>query len=90
VEAPHITRQVQRLAQAGYAERPTPATAGSSSPGSPYPASRQADPPNRYEIHAWCPGLSAPGDLHQLTIPFHRMVDEFLTYTAEYCFAQPG
>ncbi len=84
MEAPHITRQVQRLAQAGYAERPDTgdrrvqltrlALSGKPPSGSAKSARNTCKVP-------WPIG---PDDLHQLTIPFHRMVDEFLTYTAEY------
>ncbi len=92
VEAPHITRQVQRLARAGYAER-----AGD-------PADRRAQlirltPAGRAAARrlrqAGRQGMQAAlahwpsADLHQLTTLFHRMVDDFLAYAADHEHGQP-
>ena len=93
VEAPHITRQVQRLAQAGYAER------------APDPADRRAQlirltPAGRAAAgrirKTGTNGMQAalahwsPDELHQLTTLFHRMVDDFLAYATEHERGQPA
>jgi len=92
VEAPHITRQVQRLARAGYAER-----AGD-------PADRRAQlirltPAGRAAARrlrqAGRQGMQAalehwsPDTLHQFATLFNRMVDDFLAYDAEQAPGQP-
>jgi DNA-binding MarR family transcriptional regulator len=93
VEAPHITRQVQRLAQAGYAERaPDPDDRRAQlirlTPSGKQAARRIRQTGRKYMQAAlahW-----APEDLHQLTTLFHRMVDDFITYAAEHERGQPG
>jgi DNA-binding MarR family transcriptional regulator len=85
VEAPHVTRQVQRLQQAGYADR------------APDPDDRRAQliqltPAGRAAAdrirQAGETGMQAalahwpPAELHQLATLLHRMVDDFLAYAA--------
>ena len=93
VEAPHITRQVQRLAQAGYAERaPDPNDRRAQlirlTPAGKAAARRIRDTGRK--------GMQAalahwpPDDLHQLTTLFHRMVDDFLAYATEHERGQPA
>jgi DNA-binding MarR family transcriptional regulator len=86
VEGPHVTRQVQRLRQAGYAER------------GPDPDDRRAQliqitPEGRAAadriVDAGTSAMQAalahwpPQELHQLATLLHRMVDDFLAYSAE-------
>ena len=86
VEASHVTRQVQRLQQAGYAD------------GVPDPSDRRAQliqltPAGRAAVgrirEAGETGMQAalahwpPQELHQLSTLLHRMVDDFLAYTAD-------
>lgn len=90
VEAPHVTRQVQRLEKADYADRV------------PDPDDRRAQlvqltPAGRAAAHrireVGRNGMQAAlahwpaDDLHQLATLFNRMVDDFLAYDAEH---QPG
>ena len=92
VEAPHVTRQVQRLEKAGYADR------------SPDPDDRRAQlirltPSGRAAANrirkvgrsAMQAALAhwSPHELHQFAAQFHRMVDDFLAYDAEQTPAQP-
>ena len=85
VEAPHVTRQVQRLQQAGYVDR------------APDPDDRRAQliqltPSGRAASdrirEAGTAGMQAalahwpPQELHQLATLLHRMVDDFLAYSA--------
>src|SRR6266699_1107328 len=85
VEAPHVTRQVQRLQQAGYATRTpdpddhraqliqlTPAGTAASD------RIRQAGTTSMQAALAHWP----PNELHQLATLLHRMVDDFLAYSA--------
>ncbi len=86
VEAPHVTRQVQRLQQAGYVDRV------------PDPDDRRAQliqlTPSGMAAsdrirEAGTSGMQAalahwpPQELHQLATLLHRMVDDFLAYSAE-------
>ena len=86
VEAPHVTRQVQRLQKAGYADREpdpddrrahliqlTPAGKAASD------RIRQAGKTGMQTALAHWP----PQELHQLATLLHRMVDDFLAYAAE-------
>jgi DNA-binding MarR family transcriptional regulator len=92
VEAPHITRQVQRLARAGYAERaPDPDDRRAQlirlTPSGRAAARRIRDTGRKSMAAAlahW-----PPGELHQLTTLFHRLVDDFLAYATEYERGQP-
>ena len=92
VEGPHVTRQVQRLQQAGYADR------------GPDPDDRRAQliqvtPTGRAAAdrirQAGTSAMQAalahwpPGELHQLATLLHRMVDDFLAYSAAEEPAQP-
>ncbi|HEY7486715.1 MAG TPA: MarR family transcriptional regulator [Streptosporangiaceae bacterium] len=85
VEAPHVTRQVQRLQQEGYVDRV------------PDPGDRRAQvvrltPAGRAAVErvreVGRRGMEAalatwtPRELHQLATLFHRMVDDFLAYMA--------
>jgi DNA-binding MarR family transcriptional regulator len=93
VEAPHVTRQVQRLQQAGYADR------------APDPGDRRAQliqltPAGRAASdrirEAGTSGMQAalahwpPQERHQLAMLLHRMVDDFLAYPAAGEPAQPA
>jgi DNA-binding MarR family transcriptional regulator len=85
VEAPHVTRQVQRLQQAGYATRtPDPDDRRAQLIGLT-PAGRAASDRIR---QAGTGGMQAalahwpPQELHQLATLLHRMVDDFLAYSA--------
>ena len=86
-EAPHVTRQVQRLEKAGYAGRgPDPddrrAQLIQLTPSGRKAASRIREV-GRHGMQAALAHWS-PDDLHQLATLFHRMVDDFLAYDAEY------
>jgi DNA-binding MarR family transcriptional regulator len=93
VEAPHVTRQVQRLQQAGYATR------------TPDPDDRRAQliqltPAGRAAAdrirEAGTTGMQAAlahwpsQERHQLATLLHRMVDDFLAYAAEEEREQPA
>ncbi|MBV9444999.1 MAG: MarR family transcriptional regulator [Streptosporangiaceae bacterium] len=93
VEAPHVTRQVQRLEKTGYAERgPDPddrrAQLVQLTPSGTAAAGRIREVGRR--------GMQAalahwpPDELHQFATLFHRMVDDFLAYDAEHQPAQPN
>ena len=84
VEAPHVTRQVQRLQHAGDADRGRPGRPPR--PAHPaHPAGRAASDRIR---EAGTAGMQAalahwpPQELHQLATLLHRMVDDFLAYSA--------
>ena len=92
VEAPHVTRQVQRLEKAGYAGR------------GPDPGDRRAQliqltPSGRAAAarirEVGRTGMAAalaqwsPGELHQFTTLFNRMVDDFQAYDAQQGPGQP-
>jgi DNA-binding MarR family transcriptional regulator len=92
VEAPHVTRQVQRLEKAGYASRgpdpddrraqliqPTPA--GRAAAGRIREVGRNA---MQAALAQW-----SPDELRQFTTLFHRMVDDFLAYDAGQGPGQP-
>jgi DNA-binding MarR family transcriptional regulator len=93
VEAPHITRQVQRLTRAGYAERaPDPddrrAQLVRLTPSGQAAAQRIREVARtgmQAALAHW-----SPDEVHQLTKLFHRMVDDFLGYAAEYERDQPA
>ncbi|MHB1592864.1 MAG: MarR family winged helix-turn-helix transcriptional regulator [Streptosporangiaceae bacterium] len=83
VEPPHITRQLQRLAKAGYVDRvPDPGDrraqlirltpAGQQAADRIRAVGRQA---MQAALASW-----TPEDVHQLATLFHRMVDDFLAY----------
>jgi DNA-binding MarR family transcriptional regulator len=85
VEAPHVTRQVQRLQQAGYADRvPDPddrraqfiqlTPAGTAAAG----RVREVGTTGMQAALAHWP----PQERHQLATLLHRMVDDFLAYAA--------
>jgi len=93
VEAPHVTRQVQRLQQAGYADRvPDPddrraqliqlTPAG----GAAADRIREAGTAGMQAALAHWP----PQERHQLATLLHRMVDDFLAYAAEEEREQPA
>ena len=93
VEAPHITRQVQRLALVGYAERsPDPDDRRAQlirlTPSGKAAAQRIRETARKGMADAlahW-----SPDELHQLTTLFHRLVDDFLAYATEYESSQPA
>ncbi len=85
VEAPHVTRQVQRLEKAGYAERATDpgdrraqlirlTPAGSAAAARIREVGRSG---MQAALAHW-----SPRELHVFTTLFHRMVDDFLAYDA--------
>jgi DNA-binding MarR family transcriptional regulator len=86
VEAPHVTRQVQRLEKPGYAGRgPDPGDrraqliqltpAGQAAAGRIREVGRTG---MAAALAQW-----SPDELHQFTTLFNRMVDDFLAYDAE-------
>jgi DNA-binding MarR family transcriptional regulator len=85
VEAPHVTRQVQRLQQAGYADRVTDPDDRRAQLITLTPAGRAAADRIR---EAGTSGMQAalahwpPEELHQFATLLHRMVDDFLAYAA--------
>ena len=85
VEAPHVTRQVQRLQQAGYADRVPDPDDRRAQLIQLTPAGRAAADRIR---EAGINGMQAalahwpPQDRHQLATLLHRMVDDFLAYAA--------
>ena len=92
VEAPHVTRQVQRLEKAGYADRvPDPddrrAQLIQLTPEGTAAASRIREV-GRSAMQAAL-GHWSPDQLHQFVTLFHRMADDFLAYDAEQGPGQP-
>jgi DNA-binding MarR family transcriptional regulator len=93
VEAPHVTRQVQRLQQVGYADRVPDPGDRRAQLIQLTPAGRAASDRIR---EAGETGMQAalahwpPEELHQLATLLHRMVDDFLAYTAAEEPAQPA
>jgi DNA-binding MarR family transcriptional regulator len=89
VEAPHVTRQVQRLQRAGYADRVPDPDDRRAQLITLTPAGKAAADRIR---EAGTGGMQAalahwpPEELHQLATLLHRMVDDFLAYSAE----EPG
>jgi DNA-binding MarR family transcriptional regulator len=92
VEAPHVTRQVQRLEKAGYADRGadpddrraqliqlTPS--GAAAAGRIREVGRSG---MQAALAHW-----SPDTLHQFATLFNRMVDDFLAYDAEQGPGQP-
>jgi DNA-binding MarR family transcriptional regulator len=85
VEAPHVTRQVQRLQQAGYADRVPDPDDRRAQLIQLTPAGKAASDRIR---EAGTAGMQAalahwpPQELHQLATLLHRMVDDFLAYSA--------
>ena len=85
VEAPHVTRQVQRLQQAGYADRVPDPDDRPAQLIQLTPAGRAASERIR---GAGITGMQAalarwpPQERHQLATLLHRMVDDFLGYSA--------
>ncbi|HLJ99131.1 MAG TPA: MarR family transcriptional regulator [Streptosporangiaceae bacterium] len=86
VEAPHVTRQVQRLEKAGYAGRsPDPddrraqlielTPSGLAAAGRIREVGRSA---MQAALAQW-----SPDELRQFVSQFHRLVDDFLAYDAE-------
>ena len=93
VEGPHVTRQVQRLQQAGYADRGPDPDDRRAQLIQLTPAGRAASDRIR---QAGTTGMQAalahwpPQELHQLATLLHRMVDDFLAYATEEDREQPG
>jgi DNA-binding MarR family transcriptional regulator len=83
VEAPHVTRQVQRLQQAGYADRVPDPDDRRAQLIQVTPSGRAASDRIR---EAGTAGMQAalahwsPQERHQLATLLHRMVDDFLAY----------
>jgi DNA-binding MarR family transcriptional regulator len=93
VEAPHVTRQVQRLQHAGYADRvPDPGDRRAQliqlTPAGQAAADRirQAGTTGMQAALAHWP----PQERHQLATLLHRMVDDFLAYAAAEEPARPA
>ena len=90
VEAPHVTRQVQRLQQVGYADRAPDPDDRRDQLIQLTPAGKAASDRIR---EAGTAGMEAalahwpPHELRQLATLLHRMVDDFLAYSAA---DQPG
>jgi DNA-binding MarR family transcriptional regulator len=93
VEAPHITRQVQRLVRAGYVDRVQDpddrraqlirlTRAGRA-------AAERVREVGRRAMQAALAGWT-PQELHQLATLFHRMVDDFLAYADQQLGEQPA
>jgi DNA-binding MarR family transcriptional regulator len=93
VEAPHVTRQVQRLQQAGYADRVPDPDDRRAQLIQLTPAGRAAADRIR---EAGTTGMQAalahwpPQERHQLATLLHRMVDDFLAYAAAEEREQPA
>jgi DNA-binding MarR family transcriptional regulator len=86
VEAPHVTRQLQRLQRAGYVSRVVDPCDRRAQLVRVTPAGRQAAARIReVASEAMRDALAdwSPQELHQLAGQFHRMVDDFLAYVAE-------
>lgn len=85
VEAPHVTRQVQRLMQAGYAGRVPDPDDRRAQLIELTPSGKAASDRIR---EAGTSGMEAalahwpPQERHQLATLLHRMVDDFLAYSA--------
>jgi DNA-binding MarR family transcriptional regulator len=85
VEAPHVTRQLQRLQQAGYADRVPDPDDRRAQLITLTPAGKAASDRIR---EAGTSGMQAalahwpPEELHQFATLLHRMVDDFLAYSA--------
>ena len=84
VEAPHVTRQVQRLQQAGYADRVPDPDDRRAQLIQLTPAGRAAS--DRIREATSAPACRPPWrtgprrNRHQLATLLHRMVDDFLAY----------
>jgi DNA-binding MarR family transcriptional regulator len=93
VEAPHVTRQVHRLQQAGYADRVPDPGDRRAQLIQLTPAGRAASDRIR---EAGTAGMQtalahwSPQELHQFATLLHRMVDDFLAYAAEEEREQPA
>jgi DNA-binding MarR family transcriptional regulator len=93
VEAPHVTRQVQRLQQAGYADRAPDPDDGRAQLIQLTSAGKAASDRIR---EAGTSGMQAAlahwpaHELHQLATLLHRMVDDFLAYAAAEEPGQPA
>src|SRR6266581_3335468 len=92
VEAPHVTRQVQRLQQAGYADRMPDLDDRRAQLIQLTPSGMAAsDRIREVGISGMQAALAhwSPPELHQLATLLHRMVDDFLAYSAEEEREQP-
>ena len=92
VEGPHVTRQVQRLQQAGYASREPDPDDRRAQLIQVTPAGRAAaDRIRETGTSAMQAALAywPPHELHQLATLLHCMVDDFLAYSAAEEPAQP-
>jgi len=84
VEAPHITRQLQRLVAAGYAERIPDAT---DNRAQPVRLTRSGEAASARIAAQARQGIAdaladwAPDDLRQLGRLLHRMLDDFTTHS---------
>jgi DNA-binding MarR family transcriptional regulator len=86
VEAPHVTRQVQRLMRAGYVDRvPDPDDRRAQLVRLTPSGRAAADRIREVGRRAMQAALAAwkPQELHQLALLFHRMVDDFLASAAQ-------
>jgi DNA-binding MarR family transcriptional regulator len=93
VEAPHVTRQVQRLQQAGYADRVADPDDRRAQLIRVTPSGRAASERIRVAGTSSMQAALAhwpPQERHQLATLLHRMVDDFLTYSAAEEPGQPA
>lgn len=93
VEAPHVTRQVQRLQHAGYVDRVPDPDDRRAQLIQLTPSGRAASDRIREAGTSSMQAALAdrpPQELHQLATLLHRMVDDFLAYSAEEEREQPA
>ncbi|MRH88893.1 MarR family transcriptional regulator [Nocardia sp. SYP-A9097] len=86
VEAPHVSRQIQRLEKAGYVERVTDPDDRRAQRVCPTPAGRRAVDAVRDVLRHWMTeALSdwTTEDLEALAVLNHRMVDGFLAHAEQ-------
>ncbi|GAB2566970.1 MarR family winged helix-turn-helix transcriptional regulator [Nocardia heshunensis] len=83
VEAPHVTRQIQRLEKAGYIERVADPDDGRAQLARPTAAGRNAMEAIRGVMRGWMQDALADWsteELKALAVLNHRMVDDFLDH----------
>ncbi|WP_067812160.1 MarR family winged helix-turn-helix transcriptional regulator [Actinomadura kijaniata] len=88
VEAPHVTRQVQRLEKAGYLERVPDPHDRRAQRVRLLPAGHDAVEAIRGAALRWMSGALAhwpADDRERLAVLVNRMIDDFLAYSASEC-----
>ncbi|MFF2552405.1 MarR family winged helix-turn-helix transcriptional regulator [Nocardia sp. NPDC058058] len=86
VEAPHVSRQIQRLEKAGYVERTPDPADGRAQRVRPTPEGRRAVDAVRDVLRNWMAEALADWsteDLKALAVLNHRMVDGFLSHAEQ-------